>query len=429
MSSSSWHRLLYLGLLLFGLCLPLSKSATNVLLVALYAAAAAGVFFDREFRADILRSCRQPLTTALGIFSLVAYLGIIHTQNYAEGFAVANKFVSLPAIYFFVSVLLQSDPNAEGRTRKAESLLLSFLTGLAALNLLGIMTIIGVIGDREFTLPLSALNLHHIWFANITAIGFYAAASFLLFSRQGRSTRGRVYLSGFLVLSSLCILLSTSRTAWFSVAATAAIMAAALIRGRKTIVLVTILAVLAATSVYRFVPVVHDRIGRIQQDLELFFVSDKKPSSIGSRLLMWKASLMMFQSQPFVGVGTGDYLHTIEEYRELRLIPRHLLDYNQPHNMYLFTLATNGIAGLAALLYIFYRSLRSAVPVVRSGGDGLLLASLAMATVVHFMIAGFMDSFFNIQVLRFAFAFVMGVCIRGCVSRTEPPPPPRCPLR
>ncbi len=66
---------------------------------------------------------------------------------------------------------------------------------------------------------------------------------------------------------------------------------------------------------------------------------------------------------------------------------------------------------------------------MRSGGDGLLLAFLAMATAVHFMIAGFMDSFFNIQILRYSFAFIMGVCIRGCVRSTEPTPPPRCPPR
>ena len=79
-------------------------------------------------------------------------------------------------------------------------------------------------------------------------------------------------------------------------------------------------------------------------------------------------------------------------------------------------MATNGIVGLTALLFIFYRSLRSAVPMMRADGGGKLFAFLALATAVHFMIAGFMDSFFNIQVLRFSFAFIMGVCIRSAVN-------------
>ena len=44
-----------------------------------------------------------------------------------------------------------------------------------------------------------------------------------------------------------------------------------------------------------------------------------------------------------------------------------------------------------------------------------------MATTVHFMIAGFMDSFFNIQVLRFPFAFIMGVCIHSSANFVRRP--------
>lgn len=420
MSSSSWHRLLYPGLLLFGLSLPLSKSASTILLGALYLSAIAAALCNKEFRGDVRRSCRQPLTASLLLYCLVAYVGIIHTEHYAEGFSIANKFVSLPAIYFFVSLLLQSESSEEARTRKAEYLLLSYLTGLAVLNLVGMLSFLGVIGDQAFTLPFAPLGLHHIWFSNINALGLYTAAALLLFSRYGTSTRGKVYLLGFIVLCSLGILLSISRTAWFSILLTASILAFILIRSRKTIFLVAVLSVLMLAAVYQFVPIVHDRIDLIAQDIELYSISKKKASSIGSRIWMWKASLMMFQSHPVIGVGTGDYIHGMEEFRRLRLLPRYLLDYNQPHNMYLFTMATNGIVGLVALLQIFYRILRSVVPTVRTGG-GTLFAFLALATAVHFIVAGFMDSFFNIQILCYSFAFIMGVCIRGSVGCTRRP--------
>ena len=129
----------------------------------------------------------------------------------------------------------------------------------------------------------------------------------------------------------------------------------------------------------------------------------------------------MFRSHPLVGVGTGDFVAALKAMRRARLIPKFLLEFNQPHNMYLFSMATNGIVGLAALLYIFYRSLRSAAPALRSGDRGKVFAFLAMATAVHFMIAGFMDSFFNIQVLRYSFAFIMGVCIRSSMNSAPRP--------
>ena len=142
---------------------------------------------------------------------------------------------------------------------------------------------------------------------------------------------------------------------------------------------------------------------------------------------MWHAALSMARSNPLVGVGTGDFVPELIAMRRARLIPMFLLEFNQPHSIYLFSLATNGIAGLAALLFIFYRCLRSALPVAPPDDTGKLLAYLAIATATHFMIAGFTDSLFNIQVLRYSFAFIMGVCLRSAASRSRtggPCPPP-----
>ena len=416
--------MLYPGLLLFGLSLPLSKSASNVLLVVLYLSALVGALYSREFRDDVLHSCRQPLTAALTFFSLVAYVGIVYTEKYADGFSVANKFVSLPAIYFLVSVLLQSDPSEDAGARKPEALLFSFLAGLTALNLLAVLTFLGAIGNAQYALPLAPLGMHHIWFSNINALGLYAAASFLLFSRHGAERRGRTLLGAFLLLATACILLSTSRTAWLSIALTAAIMAAVTIRSKKTIALIALGSVLVLASVYQFVPFVHERIDLIAKDLDQYAADKYVESSIGGRLLMWRATLIMIRQQPLIGVGTGDFAYTMKVMRRQlrsRVVPRFLLGFNQPHNMYLFALATNGVAGLAALLNIFYRCLRLAAPLVRTDGAEKLFAFLAMATAVHFMIAGCLDSFFNIQILRYSFAFIMGICLRSAAPRARRP--------
>ena len=72
---------------------------------------------------------------------------------------------------------------------------------------------------------------------------------------------------------------------------------------------------------------------------------------------MWKAAVLMFLSNPLIGVGTGNYVPTMTAYVSAGKFPEVLLDYNQPHNIYFFALATNGLLGLAALLYLFYRIL------------------------------------------------------------------------
>lgn len=427
MFSTGCRRVLYPGLLLFGLSLALSKSASNVLLGGLYVTALAGVLSGKEFRGAVVRNLRQPLTVALALFCIVAYAGAFHASipasslASADGFAVANKFVGLPLVYIFVSTFLQANYNERTRARKAQSLLIAFLAGLTVLDLLGVLIFLGAAGGAKYALPLAPLGLHHIWFSNLNALGLYTALALLLFARPVASTVTRAALGCFLLLAALCILLSTSRSAWFGIALTAVIMVAVMIKHKKTAFFVMLFSLLFFALIYRFVPLIHDRVDLIVDDLALFSADDTLGSSLGARLRMGKAALQMFAQAPIVGLGTGDYFPALLAWHGAGLVPDYLLEFNQPHNMYLFTLVTNGIVGFTALVYIFYRSLVTAVPTLRAAGGGTVFSFLATATAVHFLVLGFMDSFFNIQVLRLAFAFIMGVCVRSTVNGVRRP--------
>jgi O-antigen ligase len=128
---------------------------------------------------------------------------------------------------------------------------------------------------------------------------------------------------------------------------------------------------------------------------------------------MWKAAIKMFSTNPLFGIGTGDYVATIRSYVSAGLLPTRMLDYNQPHNMYLFSLATNGILGLGALLFIFFRIFVVTRPFTGITPGQRQLFFLATAVAIHYLVAGMTDSLFNIYILRFSFAFIMGICIRA----------------
>jgi O-antigen ligase len=409
---SRYYHTLAALLLLFGLTLPLSKSAGNVILFLSYTIAVTGFLLNKNFKVVVFNNSRQPLTLAFSLFFLVALIGVLFTDAYSDGFHVANKFFSLPAIYLMASVLIQSLYSEEKRDQKAEYILLSFLAGLMVLNGIGIMTFLGIVDKKQYVTPLAPLHLHHIWFSNINAIGLYTAVSFLLFSRYGKSHRGKLFLVCSIVLGIFSILLSVSRTAWFGTALTSAIMALLVTKNKKIIFVALVSAALVGIIIYLFIPLVHDRIHLIVQDISSFSAG-KTETSLGMRFLMWKAAIMMFLSNPLVGVGTGGYVPTMMSYVASGQFPEFLLQFNQPHNMYLFALATNGLLGLASLLYLFYRILILTLPVLRAGEGGGLFAFLAAATAVHYLIAGLTDSFFNIQILRYTFVFIMGVCIRS----------------
>ena len=411
---SRYYYTLAAMLLLFGLTLPLSKSAGNVILFLSYTIGVTGFLLNKNFKEVVYINSRQPLTLAFSLFFLVALVGVLFTNDYSDGFHVANKFFSLPAIYFMASVLIQSLYSEEKRNQNAEYILLSFLVGLMVLNGIGIMTFLGIIGQKQYVTPLAPMNLHHIWFSNINALGLYTAVSFLLFSRYGKSDRGKLFLGCSIVLGIFCILLSISRTAWFGTALTSAIMAFLVSKKKKIIFISIVAAAVAGVIIYLFIPLVHDRINLIVQDISSFSAGNTE-TSLGMRFLMWKAAIMMFLSNPLVGVGTGGYVPTMASYVASGQFPEFLLQFNQPHNMYLFALATNGLLGLASLLYLFYRILIFSLPVIRRGQGDRLFAFLAAATAVHYLIAGLTDSFFNIQILRYTFVFIMGVCIRNSI--------------
>ncbi len=409
---TKYNRVLIAGLFLFAFTLPLSKSAGNILLFLIYPAAAIGAWYSKDFRSSIVHNGRQPLVIAFSLYYLVALVGILFTEKFIDGLNVSNKILSLPAIYLMASVLIEAVRDGETRRRNTEDILLLFIAGLMVLNGIGIMTYLGFIGHKKFVLPLVPLNVHHIWFSNLNAIGLYASAAFLLFSPRGRTTSGKVFFPISMVFGVLCILLSISRTAWFGTLLTALIMTYILLRNKRIFFVAAAAAAIMCVLVYQVSPIVHDRINLIASDI-MHFSAGETATSLGERFLMWKAAITMFLSNPLFGVGTGDYVPTMNSYIASGKFPQDLAQFNQPHNMYLFALATNGLLGLSALLFIFYGSLKFALPLTRSNGREKLFAFLALATTVHFMIAGLTDSFFNIQILRYTFAFVMGVCVRN----------------
>ena len=130
----------------------------------------------------------------------------------------------------------------------------------------------------------------------------------------------------------------------------------------------------------------------------------------------------MFLSNVLVGVGTGDYMDTMREYISAGTVPTRILEYNQPHNIYLFSLATNGILGFALLIYLFTRifilihPLRKALPGQKHS------FFLASAVAVHYLVAGLTDSLFNIFLLRYTFAFIMGICIHKALVNPQKTP-------
>jgi O-antigen ligase len=409
------HKILIVFLSIFSLSLALSKTAVNVVMTLTYLTSLFLIVRYQDDRKTILANINQPLVVPLLAYLAVAVFGITYTERIADGIGIANKIAGLFLVYFMTSVLIDSVQGSDERAELTDNLILTFIAGIFILDVIGLLTYFGVVGHRPFMLPVMPLNVRHIWSANLNAIGIYAAASFFLTGTSSLNQRMKKLLIVFIVLAIASILFSIARTAWFGMFATGIILTYLYTgKNRKWPFFLTVAVVVSGCfMLYLLIPFVHARINTIYTDIIVYSASGGDDySSLGDRFVMWKASLKMFLTNPIFGIGTGDYVATIQGYISAGLLPPRMLEYNQPHNMYLFSLATNGLIGLGALLFIFFQIFRATRTFKAISPVQQQLFFLATAVAVHYMVAGMTDSLFNIFILRLSFAFVMGVCLR-----------------
>ena len=402
-------------LLLFALFLPLSKSAVTVLvgIAALYLFSLA--IAKGAYRAELKHFLDQPLLVPVLLPVGVAIAGLSLTEHLSDGLGIVNKLATLPLAYLVIAVLVDAADSGPSGSRTAETALLVFIAGVLLLDGIAALTYLGIIGQRKFTLPVYPMNVHHIWFSNLNAVGLYAALSFLFFGMVKSNRALRIFLAVFLVFAVFSILFSLSRTAWFGLFAAGIVLSYLLARTKRWFLLALATMIAGCLLAYQFSAIVQSRVNSIFSDIALY-TRGETFSNVGDRFVMWKAAFSMFLSNPLMGVGTGDYMATMREYIAAGTVPERILGFNQPHNMYLFALATNGLLGLAALLFLFSRVLVLSLPLREAQPGQKQFRFLAVAVAVHYLVAGLTDSLFNIFLLRYTFAFIMGTCVRESVK-------------
>ena len=402
-------------LLLFALFLPLSKSAVTVLvgIAALYLFSLA--IAKGAYRAELKHFLDQPLLVPVLLPVGVAIAGLSLTEHLSDGLGIVNKLATLPLAYLVIAVMVDAADSGPSGSRTAETALLVFIAGVLLLDGIAALTYLGIIGQRKFTLPVYPMNVHHIWFSNLNAVGLYAALSFLFFGMVKSNRALRIFLAVFLGFAVFSILFSLSRTAWFGLFAAGIVLSYLLARTKRWFLLALATMIAGCLLAYQFSAIVQSRVNSIFSDIALY-TRGETFSNVGDRFVMWKAAFSMFLSNPLMGVGTGDYMATMREYVAAGTVPERILGFNQPHNMYLFALATNGLLGLAALLFLFSRVLVLSLPLREAQPGQKQFRFLAVAVAVHYLVAGLTDSLFNIFLLRYTFAFIMGTCVRESVK-------------
>lgn len=408
------YTVLFNILLIFAVLMPISKSANSLVMGLIYVYCLFFVVRHREARTDIYRWFRQPLVIPVALFIFVAVAGLSFSSDLLQGLSVIKSISNLLLVYLLVSGILEMENDARLQLKRSEEVLLAFVAGIYIIDLVALLRYLGIVGSGVHTLPLTAPGMHHIWLGNLNAIGLYSALSLVFFSSFFRNASLRAVLISFIAVSTLCILFSFSRTAWAGITGTTIILIYFIVKDKKMAFVMTALFLACGFVAYLSVNIVHTRIDQIFSDISLFLSNDKT-TSLGGRFVMWKGAWKMFLSSPLWGIGTGDYGTTVLKYVRTGRLPEFILRYNQPHNMYFFAVVENGLIGLSALLYLFYRAATEARIMIRTQ-ELRLYGFIAMAVSCHYMIGGLTESLFNIHVLICSFALIMGLTVRRSLA-------------
>ena len=141
-------------------------------------------------------------------------------------------------------------------------------------------------------------------------------------------------------------------------------------------------------------------------------------SSLGARLDMFKAAIILIEKKPIWGYGLGGYLEGGKEVRKMYPnIDPHVGTWSNPHNEYLLVMVEKGGVGLLTLLllfvapgYLFFRALKETgdsssgqqVRFYAMSGLSLLVVYAVVGQSVALFQHDVFNHFFTLMVLLFA---------------------------
>jgi O-antigen ligase len=388
-----------------GVSLPFAAAVDGVLLgltVVCWLAA------DR-YRERFARLRHHPVALmALGFVALLAVGMAYGEQSRDEALHYFGKYADLVVLGLFVTLF--GDPAWRRRA------ILALAVGLAALVWLSYLVKLGGVPPNPWIRgtpddPIVVkLSLTH---------GILAAFGSFLFAVLGlHAPRGPV------------------RTVWFAFAAAAAVNVLLLVPGRTGYIVLAVLALylgfvwrrLAGLALFALggaalvavglltSSTLPNRLAETAREVREWRPGVATETSVGLRLQFYDNTLGIIRDHPLVGVGTGGFPHAYEK----RIAGTGMASSDNPHSEYLHMGAQLGLAGIVALLALFWVPWRLA-PRLPAPHERLLARGLVLTIAA--------GSLFNSLLLDHTegllFAWGLGVLFGGLEAPSARPAEPR----
>ena len=224
------------------------------------------------------------------------------------------------------------------------------------------------------------------------------------FSRK-ISSKMRIVTVSVLVFFLLALVLSYSRAAWLSLAASLVVLFIVLLKIKFRWVFISVVVVLGLF--FTFQQQIIDTLEQNKQDSSANFVEHiQSITNISSdasnleRINRWQSALRMFGERPFWGWGPGTYQFLYAPFqrsKEKTIISTNAGDLGNAHSEYIGPMAESGVFGMLSIVVIFSLSVYFGLKVYKRSKDHevKLLALGVVIGLISYYIHGFLNNFLD----------------------------------
>ena len=342
--NSRFHRHTLTSLLLF--CFPLAGNSVRSWTGAFFVALLLWALYVQPWRGVTLsRSEKNTLLVLVAIFTWVIVSASVNgwSQLDTRGLGVHIRYLAVVPIYY----LIKANPNS----------LLPFMLGCAigsfVLAAQGIQEVFYLSADRAY----GVYGSPGLFAGHAVVFGIFSA----LLAHSNRQRPWLVVLGALgLISAGLCIVLAGSRSTYFVLAIFLFVgLPVLFFLGRRiSIVLYFALVSTVVALSYNLSSVMKQQVHRGVDEVRIY-LSDPDPlrssshGSVGTRLEMWRASLVIAGDYWLTGVGWRAFPGTARGYAERGEINPLATHHPHPHNTYLEFLVSYGVVGLGLLLAFY----------------------------------------------------------------------------
>ena len=166
-----------------------------------------------------------------------------------------------------------------------------------------------------------------------------------------------------------------------------------------------------------------DRVTAAVDEVGSYFAGERKSTSVGYRLEMWRGAWLLFTDKPVVGVGELKYQEGMRNLAQSGVVESGITQFTNAHSLWMDTLGKKGIVGFFVVLMMFI------VPMIwwlnfsrgASAAD-LSLAAAGMMMSLSIAISGLTHTQFanmgGVMMYGFITAVLAGISARVYMNRS-----------